>query len=48
MTARPVSTYVNNVKNQGEQCVVAPEQSLWRLDSAGGYNATHTSASACR
>src|SRR5262245_8950545 len=24
MTARPVSTYVNNVKNQGEQCVEAP------------------------
>jgi putative SOS response-associated peptidase YedK len=24
MTVRPVSTYVNNVKNQGEKCTAAP------------------------
>jgi putative SOS response-associated peptidase YedK len=25
MSVRPVSTYVNNVKNQGEQCIATPE-----------------------
>jgi putative SOS response-associated peptidase YedK len=24
MSARPVSTYVNNAKNQGEQCIAPP------------------------
>ena len=25
MTARPVSRYVNNVRNQGEQCIASPD-----------------------